>query len=99
MVVCVLLFLFCGDVVCEMIDLKLLGGFDFRQTDRQTDERTFVLLKLLSRLKNDGGVGNGGGFMERLVVVMWWCFGNINPMLNLCNFLLNEWYINKSLVL
>ena len=39
---CVML---CDDVVCDvvwvrMIDLKLFGGFDFRQTGRQTDEQT-----------------------------------------------------------
>ena len=41
-----------GDVVCDvvwggMIDLKLFGGFDFRQTN----ERTFVVVESLSRLK------------------------------------------------
>ena len=43
-----------GDVVCDvvwggMIDLKLFGGFALRQTDRQTNEqtdgRTFVVVK------------------------------------------------------
>ena len=34
--------LLCGDVVCQMIDLKLLGGFDFRRTDGQTNGRTDI---------------------------------------------------------
>ena len=38
-----------------MIDLKLFGGFAFRQTDRRTDERTnertFAVVESLSRLK------------------------------------------------
>ena len=38
-VLCVML---CGDVVCGIIDLKLFGGFDFRQTDRRTDRRTDI---------------------------------------------------------
>ena len=33
-------------------DFKLLRGFDDGQTDRQTDEQTFVNVKSLSRLKN-----------------------------------------------
>ena len=32
----------------EMIDLKLFGGFDFRQTY----ERTLIVVELLSRLKS-----------------------------------------------
>ena len=32
-------------------DFKLLRGFDNRQTDRRTDEQTFVIVELLSRLK------------------------------------------------
>ena len=32
----------CGDAVCEIIDLKLFGGFDFGQTDRRTDGRTDI---------------------------------------------------------
>ena len=34
-----------------MIDLELFGGFDFTQTDEQTDERTLVVVESLSRLK------------------------------------------------
>ena len=34
-----------------MIDFKLFGGFGDRQTDRRTDERTFVVVESLSRLK------------------------------------------------
>ena len=36
-----------------MIDFKVLGGF---VTDRRTDERTFVVVESLSRLKS---IGNG----------------------------------------
>ena len=47
------------DVVCDvcvmlcggMFDFKLLGGFDNRQTNEQTDKRTFVLLESLLRMK------------------------------------------------
>ena len=34
-----------------MIDLELFGGFDFTQTNGQTDERTFGVVESLSRLK------------------------------------------------
>ena len=34
-----------------MIDFKLLGGFGDGRTDRRTDERTFVVVESLSRLK------------------------------------------------
>ena len=34
-------------------DFKLLRGFDNRQTDRRTDEQTFVNVELLSQLKNE----------------------------------------------
>ena len=33
-------------------DIEKLRGFDNRQTDGQTDGRTFTILELLSRLKN-----------------------------------------------
>ena len=33
-------------------DFKLLRGFDDRQTDRQTNGRTFVIVESLSRLKS-----------------------------------------------
>ena len=39
-----------------MFDLELFGGFDFTQTNRQTDERTFVIVESLSRLKMDIGL-------------------------------------------
>ena len=45
-----------------MIDYKLFGGFGNGQTDRQTDgrtnERTFVVVESLSRLKRNNQVGH-----------------------------------------
>ena len=43
----------CGVVWGGMIDLKLFGGFDFRQMDRWTNGRTLGVVESLSRLKNE----------------------------------------------
>ena len=39
-----------------MIDFMLFGGFDDGQTDRQTNERTLVVVESLSRLKTRQGL-------------------------------------------
>ena len=39
--------------MADRLDSERLRGFDFRRTDRQTDEQTFAIVESLLRLKTD----------------------------------------------
>ena len=59
-----------------MIDLKLLGGFDFRQTDGRTDQRTLVVVESLLQLKKNEFDGWINGRVGSLAIIVSYWSGN-----------------------